>query len=510
MAVFFCVPAANGFAPDKETPNDTHPTFDVGLFGAVGNGTNFDTKAIQSAIDAAASAGGGLVRFLPGKYLSGSLRLKSHVTIWLDKGATLLGSPHRADYSKLATRADYGKLNFYALLLADGQEDIGIAGEGVIDGQGTRLVADTRHIMPQRNPPYADEIERPFIINFRDCQKVTIRDITLTNSSCWTEDYHNCRNLTVEHIKVRAMAAITTDGVDIDGCSNAVVRDCDFDTEDDAICLKSSDRLCENVLVENCRVRSSCYAFKLGTASTKGFKNITCRNLYIYDTYRSGIAVECVDGGSLENVNISNITITNTCNAIFIRLGHRNRNGSIGSLRNVTISDVTAEIPNRPREEMNKFPADWQGHGNHPLIPSSITGLPGAPVRDITLRNVSLIFGGVGGKSKHKEHQLEDQLGDVPECADKYPSCAMFGSLPAWGFYCRHADGIKFENVTLKVKGKDFRPALICDDVKNLVLEGSHILSAGSEPVIVLKRVAGATIHNSPAPKNCVQFVKKI
>jgi hypothetical protein len=408
----------------------------------------------------------------------------------------------------MTPRADYSGLNFYALLLADGQEDIGIAGEGVIDGQGTRLVEDTRHILPQRNPPYADETQRPFLINFRNCQDVAVRDITLTNSSCWTELYHDCSDVIIERITVRAMAAITTDGVDLDGCSNAVVRNCDFDTEDDAICLKSTDRLCENILVENCRVRSSCYAFKLGTASTKGFKNITCRNLYIYDTYRSGIAVECVDGGALENVNISNITITNTCNAIFIRLGHRNVKGPVGSLRNVTISDVTAHIPNRPRQEMNKFPADWQGRGNYPLITSSITGLPGAPVRDITLRNVSLIYGGIGSQSKRKEYRL-DQLDKVPECADNYPSCAMFGPLPAWGFYCRHADGIKFENVTMQVQGDDFRPALVCDDVKNFTLKDSHILSAGSEPVIILNNTESITVQNSPAPQKCVRFVEQ-
>jgi hypothetical protein len=457
--------------------------------------------AVQKAIDAAAESGGGRVVLSGGKFLSGSLRVKSRVTLWVDNGATLLGSPHRADYSKLG--------RFYALLLADGQKDISLAGEGVIDGNGTLLVADTRHILPQRNPPYADEYERPFIINFINCEDVKVRDLTLTNSSCWTQYYHDCRNVTVEHIKVRAMAAITSDGIDLDGCSNAVVRGCDFDTEDDAICLKSTDRLCENVLVENCRVRSSCYGFKMGTASSKGFKNITCRNLYIYDTYRSGIAVECVDGGTVENVNISNIIITNSCNAIFIRLGHRNRHGPVGSLRNVTISDVTADIPYRPRAEMNKFPPDWPPRGNHPLIPSSITGLPGAPVRDITLRNVSIVFGGIGGKPKLKEYRL-DNLANVPENAADYPSCAMFGNLPAWGFYVRHAEGIQFENVTLVVTSQDFRPALVLDDVKNFGLKSSRILPQGGEPVILLNDVTGAVIQDTPAPASKVRFIEAL
>ena len=497
LAVASLIAATNASADSVVPQNGARPTFDVRLYGALGNGTVMDTEAIQKTIDAAAKAGGGSVRFSSGTFLCGSLTLKSHVTLWVEKGAVLLGSPHRADYRKL---------DFHALILAEGQEDIAIAGGGIIDGQGRLLVADTHHFMPQRNPPYADESQRPFIINFRNCRNVVVRDITLKESACWVQDYHNCKNLTVENVTVRTMAAITNDGLDIDGCSDVVVRGCDIDSEDDGICLKSSDRLCENVLVENCRVRSSCYAFKLGTASVKGFKNITCRNLDIYDTYRSGIALESVDGGILENVNISHITMTNTANAFFIRLGQRNTKDPVGTLRNVVISDVTAEIPNRRRGEMNKFPPDWPPRGNEPLIPASITGLPGYPVRDITLRNVSLIYGGIGAKPQREQYRL-DNLAKVPECATDYPSCAMFGPLPAWGFYCRHADGLKFENVTLRVQGEDFRPSLVCDDVKHFTLESSQILSAGSEPVIILKDVDGVTIHDSPAPKNCIHFV---
>ncbi|MCU0785503.1 MAG: glycoside hydrolase family 28 protein, partial [Verrucomicrobia bacterium] len=212
---------------------------------------------------------------------------------------------------------------------------------------------------------------------------------------------------------------------------------------------------------------------------------------------------------AVDNVNISNITMTNTCNAIFIRLGHRNRQGPVGSLRNVTISDVTADIPNRPRAEMNKFPADWQGRGNHPLIPSSITGLPAAPVRDITLRNVSIVFGGIGSKPKLKEYRL-DNLANVPENAANYPSCAMFGNLPAWGGYMRHAEGIQFENVRLTVTGQDFRPALVLDDVRNFNLKDSRILPRGGEPVILLKDVSGAVIQDTPEPAAKVRFIETL
>ncbi len=462
-------------------------TFNVRQYGAAGNGTNMETAALQQAIDAAASAGGGTVIFPPGVYLSGSLDIKSHVTLQLDEGATLLGSPHRSDYRKV---------NFHGLLLADGQQDIAIDGKGVIDGQGEMLAADTEQLFKKGNLPDANEGQRPVIINFRDCTNVTVRDITLKNSACWVEDYRDCDHLTIENITVRSVSAKNNDGIDVDGCTHVVVRGCDIVSEDDSICLKSGDKACDDVLVENCRASSTCNALKFGTASAAGFKNIICRNLEIYNTQISGIALEIVDGGEMENVNISHVNITNSHNAIFIRLGHRNVRGPVGSLHNVTLDDITAEIPKMP--EPDHRPA---------LITTSITGQPGFPVQDVTLTNITILYGGIGSLPKPGVVDLGD-LGRVPECSKIYPESRMFGTLPAWGFYCRHVKGIKFDNVTLRVQGRDYRPALVCDDGRGIELNGFHVETAGSEPVIVLNDVIGATLHDSAAPPDASGFVK--
>jgi len=459
---------------------DGSATFDVRKYGATGNGTVMDTKAIQDAIDAAANAGGGNVVFIPGNYLSASIHIKSHVTLWLEKGATLLGSPHRSDYEKL---------NFYALILADNQEDLGIGGPGTIDGQGEQLVEDTRQMMPQRNPPYADETNRPFIINFSNCKKIDIRDITLRQSSCWTQHYHDCEQLTIENITVRTMAAITNDGIDLDGCSHAVVRGCDIDSEDDGICFKSHSKACEDILVENCRIRSTCNALKFGTASRVGFKNITCRNLEIYDTYLSAIALEIVDGGTMENIRISNIKITTAGNPLFIRLGHRNANQPPGVIRDVEISDVTAEVPNRPRTEMNKFPKYWK-HACRTLITASITGVPEGTVRDITLRNFTIRYGGAGVTPEPDKTRLKTPEG-VPELVDRYPESVMFERLPAWGLYCRHVEGLHLENVNLDLEKSDDRPALYLNDVKKIVLNRFHSSPQGGLPAIFSHKVEG-------------------
>ena len=482
-------------------------SFDVRRFGADGNGSTMDTAAIQKAIDAAAAAGGGTVVFPAGIFLSGSIHLKSHVTLRVEEGATLKGSPRRSDYRKL---------DFHGLILASGQENIGICGKGVIDGNGKPLVAETMRLLAEGklrdsepdNRPYASVGERPVIINFNKCRNITVRDVTLRESACWVQEYRECTRLLVENIKVRTMAAITNDGIDIDSCSQVIVRGCDIDSEDDGICLKSGPRVCEDVLVENCRVRSSCNALKFGTASTKGFKNITCRNIEIHDTYLSGIALEIVDGGRMENVNISKVRMTTTNNPLFIRLGHRNVKGAVGSIEGVTISDVTAEIPDRPRREMNKFPSHWR-HQCTTLITGSITGLPGHPVRGVTLRNISITYGGIGGAPKPGHHRI-DKLSLVPECAANYPESKMFGVLPAWGLYLRHAEGITLDNVTLRVSGKDYRAALVCDDVRNLRMNRLNVLSAGSDPVLVFNDVRGAIIRNSVAPPRSVRFLESM
>jgi Glycosyl hydrolases family 28 len=472
--------------------------FDVMKHGAVGNGRELDTVSIQKSIDAASAAKGGRVVFPAGTYLSGSIHLKSGVELHLQKGATLLGSTNHSHYQRL---------NFLALVMADGQKNIRISGEGVIDGQG-RILAEA--VMAPIKPgqyPDAGEAKRPVLINFRNCSDISVRGITLRESACWVQLYRDCDRILIENVTVRTMAAITNDGLDLDGCSNAVVRGCDIDSEDDAICLKSSRKACENILIEKCRIRSSCNALKFGTASAKGFKNITVRNLEIHDTYFSGIALEVVDGGAMENINISKVRMVTTNNPIFIRLGHRNVKGPIGSINGVTISDVVAEIPNRKKSEMNKFPSYWR-HQCTTLITASITGLPGHPVRGVTLRNIAITYGGIGD-SPGGNHHLLNQLEKIPECAESYPESKMFGVLPAWGMYCRHAEGITFENVSFRVSGRDYRAAVIFDDVRNLKLDRLKILSAGKEPPMVLNNVHGATITSSKGPGGSVEWIEK-
>ncbi|MDO9614571.1 MAG: glycosyl hydrolase family 28 protein, partial [Bacteroidota bacterium] len=333
--------------------------------------------------------------------------------------------------------------------------------------------------------------------------------------------YRECDGVTIDRITVQSTAYWNNDGLDISDSKNVRITNCFINSSDDAICLKSENpnSMCENVFIDSCTVRSSASGLKLGTASTGGFKNIKVRNLTVFDTYRSAIALESVDGGILEDIDIQNVTAKNTGNAIFIRLGHRNINGKPGTLKRVYIANVKAETPLykpdqgypiegppdhlRPGEDkMPKRPSHFHIYG-HPflpynLIPSSIVGIPGHPVQDVTLENIEISYGGMA--NKEIAHIPLKNITSVPENKANYPEFSMFGELPSWGFYVRHAKGIKMKNVKVSYVKNDFRPALVFDDVKGLELADVDIPTAKEMPVVMFNNTSDLTINNLKMP----------
>ena len=473
---------------------DAKPTvLDVRRYGAVGDGQTLDTEAIQKAIDAARDAGRGTVLLTGGTFLSGTLELRSHVTLQVDRGAVLLGSP---------SRTHYRKNRWFALVLARGEEDVTIRGEGVIDGQGRRLAADVARMIaegeladPMRsNRPSEDN--RPQLIEISDCRKVRVQDITLKDSSCWVQTYNNCEDLALEHVTVRSNAYWNNDGLDIVDCRKVRVSRCDIDSADDGICLKSANyvRVCEDVSVEDCKVRSSANAFKIGTTSRGTFRRIKVRHLEIKDTFRSAVALECVDGGTIDGVDVSDVRATNTGNAVFIRLGDRHQDIPIGKLRNVVVSDLTVEVPQGRPDQGYPLPGPMPRE-RHNLFPSSITGLPGHPVVGVTLKRITIHFGG-GGRSS-RAWIPPNAISRVPERATRYPEFSMFGELPAWGFYCRHVEGMVLEDLKLSLKASDDRAVMVLDDVKDSKVQGLRASSYTSEPVILGSHIQNVEIHDS-------------
>lgn len=445
-------------------PNARSHTFNILDFGAVPDAQTLNTVAIQTAINRAHEVGGGRVLIPAGRFLSGSIHLKSGVNLHLEEGAVLLGSTHRRDYEKIY---------WYALILADSQHHISLSGRGIIDGQGAALAADVVRMVQSgelidpywgNNRPH--ERERPQLLEFADCRDIRVTGITLQNAACWVQSYHRCDRLEIDHIRVESRAYWNNDGIDLVNCRHAHVHDCIINSADDGICLKSSDTplaFCEHILIERCTVRSSASAFKIGTASCGGFRHIRVRELQVYDTYRSAIALEVVDGGILEDVEVSKVRALNTGNAIFIRLGNRRPKLKTGQLREVNIHDVYVEVPQGRPDSGYAFPGPLVEEP-HNLFPSSIVGLPGYPVQEVRLKNIEILFG--GGGTRERAYVPLDSLAGIPERPANYPEFSMFGELPAWGFYLRHVDGLSMKNVKLKCVAPDFRPALVLDDVK--------------------------------------------
>jgi polygalacturonase len=479
--------------------------YPVTNYGAVADGKTNNTIAIQKAIDEAAKNGGGKVTVPAGDFITGVLHLKSNVELNLALNARLMAT---------AKRSDYGGKKASALIVGTNVHHVSITGKGTIDGQAKPLLEDIYRMLNAGTLEDAEwkeyndwhqmrpaEHNRPHLIDLINCRNITVKNITIRDGLCWIQDYRGCSDILIDSITVESNTFLNNDGIDITDSKNVSITNSSVNVADDGICLKSSDASsgCENIYIANCKVRSSASGFKIGTASHGFFKNIKVRNLEIYDTYRSAIAIETVDGGNIENIDIRNVTARNTGNAIFIRLGKRKKNAAPGYLRGVYISDVRVEVPGGKPDAGYS----WEGpelQYPHNVFPSSIAGIPGHPVENVTLNNVEIIYEG-GASAKVAAFGL-DSVERVPEKIGDYPEFSMFGELPAWGFYARHTVGLTMNNIKLSYQKNDFRAACVFDDVNKLNLSNVVIGKAESKPVILLNKVTGSSLKNVDTPSH--------
>ena len=272
------------------------------------------------------------------------------------------------------------------------------------------------------------------------------------------------------------------DGLDLVDCENVKVINCDINASDDGICIKSEDwtreHQCNNILIENCKVRSSASALKLGSSSVSHMRNIIIRNIRVHDTYRSAIAIEAMQGGIVENILVENIKARNTGNAIFLRVGQIRKAKYPGTLKNITLRDIKVKVP------LNRPDLAYEIRGPslpffHNIFPASITGIKGYPIQQITLENISICYPGRGNKAY--AHLPVSRISDVPELPHAYPEFSMFGELPAWAFSVRHVQGITFKDVSVKIQKPDYRPAIILDDVQDFNFTGLNIRGSHKE-----------------------------
>ena len=451
--------------------------YNASMFGAKSNGTTLNTSSIQKGIDYISENGGGRLVFYVGRYLTGTIYLKSNVTIHLEEGAILVGSTNPFDYER--------NFNWTALIFALDQENIGITGKGVIDGQGFQVatnLVDMIHKGVVKDPLKYDrpnETIRPQNIYFRGCRNIVIRDINLKDPGSWNQQYDQCRNLVIDNIRVDSKSYWNNDGVDIVDCDSVVVSNSYFDAADDGICLKShsADFVCQNVYIHNNTVRTSANGIKFGTVGHGGFRNIRIINNLVFDTYRSALTFAAVDGGFVENIVVDSLRSLNTGNVIFLRIGER-RAGKKGRMNGVTISNVYAEVPATKPDAGYNYEGPVEDLPRN-ISPSAIVGMPDAMIENITLKNIEIHY--PGGGNPHYAKVGLDELDKVPELASNYPEFSMFKELPAWGFYIRHARGISMENVKLVCEKKDYRTAVVLDDVQGASFRNLQVTEPGGK-----------------------------
>jgi len=455
--------------------------YNVKELGAKADGTTPDTKIINKAIEDAVAAGGGTIYFPAGEYLSGSIRLKSNICLFIEQGAILIASSDSSDFDKPEpgindTYQDYGHSHWHnSFIWGEKLHDVSITGTGKIWGKG--LVRNGRR----------GDIRPNKAIALLNCRNVTLKDFTIFHGGWFAILATGVDNFTLDNLKVDT----NRDGFDIDCCKNVRISNCTVNSpHDDAIVLKSSfglgyARATENVTITNCQVSGydegslldGTYKkenirvpdgggptgrIKFGTESNGGFKNITISNC-VFDFCR-GLALETVDGALLEDVTISNITMRDVVNApIFIRLGARMRGPDtipVGQCRRIIIQNVVA----------------WNVDHKYGSI---ISGLPGHEIEDLQLSNIRFYY--KGGGPKDSINRI------VPEFEKDYPEPFRWGIMPSYGFFVRHVKNLKMHDVQMSFMKDEPRPAFILDDVKGVIMYDVQAQIALGSSTIVLK-----------------------
>jgi polygalacturonase len=487
-----------GCASSKIKPvSGPQSIYGVCHFGATGDGHTLDTAAINRAIIAANAAGGGMVWFPAGTYLSTSIRLKSNVTLYLGPGAVIEAASETVapydprEFNASTKYQDQGHSHWHdSLIWGENLENVSITGPGLIYGKG--LYSGHENNTYKDTPPGSGNKAIALV----NCHNVILRDFGILHGGWFGILATGVNNLTIDNLRIDT----NRDGMDIDCCRNVRIVNCSVNSPwDDGICLKSSYALnrlqaTENVTINNCFVTGGLVEgtlidgtfersppnvwrtgrIKLGTESNGGFKNIAIANC-VFDDSR-GLAIESVDGGDIEDVTINNLIMRHVANApIFIRLGSRLRGPDhppVGVIRRINISDMVVSDASQN-------------------LSSIISGIPGHPVENVHISNVQIVQRG-GGTAK-------DAALQPPEKPANYPEPAMFGTMPAYGFYIRHARGVELDNVQATTEREDMRPAFVLDDVIGVNFQNVKFqLPPPGASTLLLRNVENFNLHQSP------------
>ncbi len=456
IILYFIIMPGSGYPRTGET------LFDVRDFGAKGDGSTLNTKYLQAAIDSCYSAGGGSVFFPAGRFLTGSIRLKSNVFLELGSGATILGSKDISDFP------------YHALISADGASNVGIVGSGFVDGQGSTF-------WKGKERPY----HRPrFLIRFDSCRNVRIEDINIRNSPRFNISLSECKLVEIHGISIiNDRESPNTDGIDPDGSSDVFISDCYISTGDDAVCLKSNDRdaITSDIVVQNCVLETDDSALKCGTSSHGVIKDCTFNNIIIKNS-RYGISLFMKDGGTFEGLKFSDIILqTETaayCKAgrysfpIFMDIERRSDASSLGWIRNISFDNIDIETYN----------------GNCLFL-----GQPNDEIENVVMNNVRMrVLKRIDYSQRHKPRGTRTLTStasnDYADISSHF-TLAYMKDLTIRGLTIRDSDRLTdFERCVLW--GKDLQEILI-DGMKT-----RQVIKNQRDPVIEMIECANVTIRN--------------
>ncbi len=487
--------------------------FNIREYGAVGDGKVLDSPTINKAIEAAAAAGGGTVVIPEGRYLSGSIRMKSNINLCIGRGAVLVADKWNStsyDPTEAVPPPYYqdGGHTFFrnSLIWGENLNNVSITGEGMIDGSAlttwegalNKKMGFSEMAHGVSKAPVEPTLAANKAISLKLCKNVVIRELTILKGGWFAIIVTGCDDVLMENLTIDT----NRDGIDIDCCHDVMVRNCRVNSpDDDAICPKSSHalgypRLTENLTITDCQVSGFKEGtlldgtrqpserknglrgngrIKFGTESSGGFRNCTVTNCTFISCM--GFALEMVDGGLIENVTVNNLKMTDVVHyALYIVTGERNRTPNlttVSRMKNVKISNVVAE-------------------GVDVMSGIQVFGMANTPIENLHLENIRIVSKG-GGTAKDASRNPKD-LGT------SYPDPAGKGNMPAYGIFARHVKDLHLKKMEFTLQTPDLRPVGKFENIDGLSLDHFKGQTSDSRPVAVFAPdVNGVSIRNSPA-----------
>lgn len=459
-------------------------------FGAVGDGRTADTNSVQKAILACEAAGGGRVLFpTGGTFLIGTIYLKSHVTLYVETNATIVGSSDLTQYSTDTGVSPYASEPLSrCLIYAKGATDIGLAGNGTIVGR-----ASEKYLAPANATPNEAK-QRPMLVRFEECTKITISDLTFERCGSWCIHLKHGRSIFVRNLRINNQYQ---DGIDVEGCENTTIADCQMICGDDCIALitSSADRPVRNLTIANCILKSRCSGIRIGPRSAGDFENITVSNCIMYDCFLGGVKLGVFEGAEIRNCSFSNLVMQNVTCPISMFVATWPDIGSLdlpprmmppGKIRHLQFRGIRAVVKLDPPSIKPDRNGSMFFHGH-----------PNSKIEDITLEDIDITFPGGGSLGDANRRDIID-MDQIDYRVGGYwtDDKTVWGIPPAYGLYARHVKGLTLSNVKLGLASTDVRSAATFIDCDRLELTQIYTQCQPERPIITMVNSSNAVLSN--------------